>query len=318
MPDDDLMPPLVAPAPAKRRRRDDRVAFREFVSKLRWIDGQPLPDIIEPYRWRIFERFLDERDEADRLRYNLALCGRAKKNWKSADLILAAMFALVANDAPGGNQCYLLANDEGQAGDDLSLAKKLVAANKRLGKLLLVQKRVIRRRDDCGFLEILPAQDVVGQHGKTARFIGWDEIHGYKSWDILEALQPDPTRLDAQQWITSYASLFHKPGVPLFDMLAGAKTGRDPRMLLSWYAADWTTDPDFAELDPESRANPSRVTWADQGYLAQQKARLPAHKFRRLHLNLPGLPEGSAYTAEMVMESIDRRVAVRPPQEGIG
>lgn len=315
--DDELIPPLTAPTPTKKRR-GEWVTLREFASRLRWIDGRPLSDIIEPYRWRIFERFLDERDEANRLRYNLALCGRAKKNWKSADLILAAMFALVANDSPGGNQCYLLANDEGQAGDDLSLAKKLVAANKRLDKLLLVQKRLIKRRDGLGFLEILPAQDVVGQHGKTARFIGWDEIHGYKTWDILEALQPDPTRLDAQQWITSYASLFHKPGVPLFDMLLGGKTNRDPRMLLSWYAADWTTDADFTESDPETRANPSRSTWADQGYLDQQKARLPAHKYRRLHLNLPGLPEGSAYTAEMVMEAIDRGVAVRPPESGVG
>ena len=69
------------------------------------------------------------------------------------------------------------------------------------------------------------------------------EIHGYKTWDILEALQPDPTRLDAQQGITSYASLYHKPGVPLFDMLLKGKTGADARMLLSWYAADWTNDP---------------------------------------------------------------------------
>jgi hypothetical protein len=33
--------------------------------------------------------------------------------------------------------------------------------------------------------------------------------------------------------------------------------GADPRLLLSWYSGDYCTDPDFAELEPELRANPS-------------------------------------------------------------
>jgi hypothetical protein len=51
---------------------------------------------------------------------------------------------------------------------------------------------VIERKDGKGFFEILPAGDVVGSHGKTYLFCGFDEIHGYKTWDIIEALQPDP------------------------------------------------------------------------------------------------------------------------------
>jgi len=139
--------------------------------------------------------------------------------------------------------------------------------------------------------------------GRTARRTGaaFDEIHGYKDWGILEAMQLDPHRADAQMLVTSYASLHHRPGVPLFDMSVKGWAGTDARMLFSWYAADRTTDPDYAQATPEQRANPSMGTWADQGYLAQQAARLPAHQFRRLHLNLPGLPEGSAYTAEAVM-----------------
>jgi hypothetical protein len=163
---------------------------------------------------------------------------------------------------------------------------------------------------------VLPAGDVVGTHGKTYRLVAYDEIHGHRTWDSLEAMQLDPTRPDAQMWITSYATLFHKPGVPLFDLCQQGRTGADPRMLFSWYAADYTTDPDFAEADPESRANPSRESWGDPTYLAQQARRLPAYKYRRLHLNLPGLPEGSAFTAEMVMEAVDRGVTVRHPERG--
>src|SRR5262249_21233245 len=163
------------------------------------------------------------------------------------------------------------------------------------------------------FLEILPANDAVGTHGKTFKFVGFDEIHGYRNWDILEAMQGDPTRLDSVTWITSYASVFHRPGVPLFDLCATGRAGRDPRRLFSWYAADHCTDKDFADLDPESRANPSRGSWADPNYLSQQQSRLPAHKFRRLHLNLPGSPEGSAFQVESVMDAVERGTAIRQP-----
>jgi hypothetical protein len=35
-------------------------------------------------------------------------------------------------------------------------------------------------------------------------------------------------------------------------------------------------------------------------YLVVQKLRLPSHKFRRLHLNEPGMPEGAYFDAEAV------------------
>ena len=146
---------------------------------------------------------------------------------------------------------------------------------------------------------ILPAKDVIGLHGKTFSFIGYDEIHGYRSYDVLEALAPDPTR-ECIEWITSYASIYHTPGVPLYDMVQAGKRGDDSRMYFSWYASDYTTDPAAEALEGEARANPSRASWNNPTYLAQQKRRLPSHKYRRLHLNLPGLPDGTYFDAERV------------------
>ncbi len=287
----------------------------DFLESLRWLDGTPFRDHLEPYRRRLFEAFFALGDD-ERPRYNLGLFGRAKKNWKSADLVVAALYAC-CEDSPGGGQVFLVANDEGQADDDLALVKKLVGANPALKRALVVRSKLVERRDGRGFIKILPAQYAVGEHGKTFRLLGVDEIHGHRTWDLLEALQPDPTRPDCQTWITSYASLFHKPGVPLFDLMQMGKAGTDPRMLFSWYGGDYSTDPECAGLDPESRANPSRASWADAGYLEQQRRRLPAHKFRRLHTNLPGLPEGSAYQAESVMEAVARGVTGRPPELGL-
>lgn len=288
----------------------------DFLATLYWLDSSPLVDHVEPYRRAIFSAFFDEHAEDGGLRYNLGLFGRAKKNAKSLDLVLASFFALLT-DSPGGNQVYLVANDQGQAGDDLTLAKRLLRVNPAVDDLVRSRSNVIERKDGAGFIEILPAQDVVGSHGKTYRLLGVDEIHGHRTWDLLEALAPDPTRPDCQQFVTSYASMFHRPGAPLFDLLQQAKAGKDPRLLFSWYAADFCTDPAFADLSPEERANPSMASWGNPGYLAQQRARLPAHKYRRLHLNLSGLPAGSAFQPEPIMDAVTRGVVLRPPEDGI-
>ena len=55
--------------------------------------------------------------------------GVAKKNYKTTDLSLAALYRFLMWRAPAGNDCFILANDEGQAVDDLSLIKKLIAVN---------------------------------------------------------------------------------------------------------------------------------------------------------------------------------------------
>src|SRR5262249_18357981 len=61
----------------------------------------------------------------------------------------------------------------------------------------------------------------------------------------------------------------------------------------------------FAELPPEQRANPSMASWPDgEAYLEQQRRRLPAHKFRRLHLNLPGAPSGAFLDPDALIAAI--------------
>ncbi len=279
----------------------------EFFSHLRWLDGRPLLDTVCPYRQKIFMDALYTFDPDGRPRYNLALCGRGKKNWKTADLSLAALYKLIAWQSPHGNDCYVLANDLDQARDDLALIKKLIDCNRLLDAEVDVKRDTIERRDGKGVLQILPAQDAVGQHGKTYLFCAFDEIHGYRNWDIFEGLAHDPTRLDSMQWITSYASIRHTPGVPLFDLVARGKRGDDPRMYFNWYSGDYCTDPAFADLDPEKRANPSMESWGNPDYLEQQRRRLPTHKFRRLHLNLPGMPDGTFYDATKVLDCVAER-----------
>jgi hypothetical protein len=99
--------------------------------------------------------------------------------------------------------------------------------------------------------------------------------------------------------------LYNTPGVPLFDLKKIGRSGSDPRMLFSWYSADLCTDAAFMDLPPEQRANPSMCSWPEGAeYLAQQKRRLPTSKYRRLHLNLPGAPEGAFFDQGKVLACI--------------
>jgi len=266
-----------------------------FFARLKWIDGRPLLDTIEPYRRELFMRALYEFRDDGLPAFNLVLAGRAKKNYKSSDLVLAGLYKLLIVESANGNDCLIAGNDEDQADQDLALAKKLIIANAgEIGSELEPLSGEIRRRDGRGSMRILPARNVIGQHGKTAIFLGFDEIHSYRNYDLFEALAPDPTRTDVLTWITSYDTIFSRPGVPLYDLKQRGIDGDDPRMLFSWYSGSYCTDPAFADLLPEQRANPSMDSWPERAaYLDQQRRRLPTHKFRRLHLNLPGSLSGA-------------------------
>jgi hypothetical protein len=191
----------------------------------------------------------------------------------------------------------------------------LVACNPDLAAEIVTLQHELRLRDGSASLKILPAKDVAGSHGKTYGFCGFDEIHGYRDWSLIEALSPDPTRADSLTWITSYASIYARAGAPLFDLMNIGRAGRDPRMLFSWYSGDYCSDSAFVELPPEQRANPSMGSWSDGGdYIAQQRVRLPFGRFRRLHLNLPGAPDGAAFDQGKVLAAVVSGRRSLPPQ----
>ena len=278
----------------------------EFFTHLRWLNDEPLLSTIEPYRLKIFNDVLYTFDEDDNPQYDQALLGRAKKNFKTTDLCLAALYRFFVWPSPQGNDCYILANDRDQAADDLTLVKKLIQKNESLNTLVKIQQNKIIREDNQSVLEILPAKDAVGSHGKTFLFLGFDEIHGYRNWDIIEALSPDPTRPDTLVWISTYDSFFNSPGVPLYDLKEQGKAGTDDKFYFSWYSGEYCTDPDFEQLPTaELRANPS-IAQFKKGYLEKQKKRLPSFKYRRLHLNLPGAPEGQFLDPDRVAACIVR------------
>jgi hypothetical protein len=74
-----------------------------FYECLRWLDGRPLLDTMEPYRRELHTKALYTfRDDGTPL-YNFVLSGRAKKNWKSTDLTLAAFYRVLMWDSLHGS-----------------------------------------------------------------------------------------------------------------------------------------------------------------------------------------------------------------------
>ena len=289
----------------------------QFFARLRWLDGRNLLDTIEAYRRQIFTQAFDTFDADGRPKYNLVLAGRSKKNAKTLDLVLAALFVLVIRRSVQGSDCFILANDSDQAADDLALSKKIISVNAALASEIDVRANELRLKDGTAALRILPANDTLGAHGKSAAFVGFDEVHGYRNWDILEAMQLDPHRRDALMWVTSYASIYATAGAPLHDLMQIGKSGKDKRMLFSWFSGEFCSDPNFADLPPLQRANPSMSSWPDGlGYLEAQRARLPTGRFRRLHLNLPGSPEGAAFDQGKILSCVVTGRKSLPFEEG--
>src|SRR6516165_12814558 len=103
---------------AKPRRGNRIITAPQFFGRLRWLDRRPLLDTMEPYRRDLLTRALDTRRPDGTPLYNFVVSGRAKKNWKTTDLVLAALYCLTIRGGDG----YLLANDEEQAGPRSSLA----------------------------------------------------------------------------------------------------------------------------------------------------------------------------------------------------
>lgn len=280
-----------------------------FFGVLKWLDDRPLLAVMEPYRQTILrEGLYTFRPDGSPL-YRRVLTGRAKKNSKTSDAVLAALYKLLVWRAAGnkGNECFFVASDLGQANDDLDLAKKLIRLNPVLADEVTIKSNVIERKDGRGFLEILAAGDAPGLHGKTYLFLVIDELHTQRDYRVLEALELDRTRPDAAQWFATYASIYRQPGVPLNDILKQHEKKVDPRLYVSWYAGT------IEEATP-SLNGPLGPTLED---IEDARRSLPSWIFRRLYNNLPGQPDGSAFNADLVEDCVVKERKALPPVPGV-
>ena len=281
----------------------------KFFGLLKWIDGRSLLTIMEPYRQQIISDALYTFRPDGAPQYRRILTGRAKKNSKTSDAVLVALYRLLAWNSAGnkGNQVFFVASDLAQANDALDLCKKLIACNPVLANEVTVYRNLITRHDGQGFIEILASGDALGLHGKTYSCYVHSELHTQRDYRVLEALELDRTRPDSIQWFESYASMYRETGVPLNNILKQHETKSDPRLYVSWYSGT------VEEANP-SLNGPLGPTTED---IDDARRSLPSWIFRRLYQNLPGQPDGAAFNAEAVQDCVIKGRHALAPQDGI-
>jgi hypothetical protein len=205
------------------------------------------------------------RDASGRRKYNIYLNAVAKKNGKSTLSASMVMYALLLDDP--NPEVYSAAGDLDQARIIFRATAKAFERSP-LRPFVKIGRDTIERIDGGGFYQAIPA-DASGSHGRNASATFWDELWNQPSYDLWEALTLSPTRKDAFHFITTYAGWIARPGNLLYDLYASGLRGDDPRMYMYWLDGD--------------NANPA--SWITDEYLEQQRRRLPAHIFNRLHRN---------------------------------
>ena len=275
------------------------LTFRAFVQPLKWIDGTPSSSTSSHIAGGCSIRRSTRRPTAD-VRYNDRLRS-SKKNWKSADLCLRGALRARWTTRPAGTQESTSSRTtRGQAADDLSLAKKIVKANRCSSTGSNVEgehHRAPRRR---GLYR--SAARAGRRSGSTARRIGCSASTRSTATAIgICSKRSRRTRRGRTRRSGSRPTPRSTtgPACRCSTCCSGQARAATRGCCSAGTRADFTTDPAFADADARAAGEP--VAWrrgATTGYLEQQQRRLPAHKYRRLHLNLPGLPEGSAFQPE--------------------
>jgi Phage Terminase len=290
---------------------DAKVALiDQMLSLMVWLDGRKMSDVLMPFQKQILRDFLATVRCEDRVPWYLrGLLHFAKKNAKTLLLILNTLILLHTDKPIGGKGCQIIycANDQDQADENLDFTKKLYRANPILLDEVQIKSNMIELKNGAGYIEIVASQNADALHGRSYRLLAFDELHAQADYTVLEALELDATRPDAQQLFASYSPLTPKPGSPIVDMLRQYHDGVDPRLFV------FSRSGSIEEANP-AMGGPLGSTRAD---IEQARFRLPTWHYRRLYMNLPGQGAGSAYDAEVVERAVVAGRKVLPPQPGI-
>ena len=170
-----------------------------------------------------------------------------------------------------------------------------------------IKNSIIELKNGTGYIEIVAAKNADALHGRSYRLLAFDELHTQNDYKVLEALELDPTRPDAQQLFASYSPLTPKPGTPIVDMLKQYHEGLDPRLFV------FSRSGSIEEANP-AMGGPLGSTQAD---IEHARLRLPTWHWRRLYLNLPGQGADSAYDAVALEACVVKGRKSLPPQPGL-
>lgn len=219
-----------------------------------------------------------------------AILSFGRKNGKTAISAFLCLLHLCGPEARPNSQLYSAAQSRDQAGILFNLAAKIVRMSPDLAEFVGIRDTAKQLYcEDLGTLYRALSADASTAYGLSPVFIVHDElgqVRGPRS-ELYEALE---TATGAQESPLSIVISTQAPNPTdlLSVLIDDAKTGSDPRVVLSLYAADDEADP-FSE-DAIKAANPAYGDFqnaAETLAMAQDAKRMPSREpeYRNLILN---------------------------------
>ena len=270
--------------PTPERLREYRLNPLPFIEDMVVLENGKLIKLEDWQRKVIKDAF--QRDENGNLKFNIILLSVPKKNGKTTIMSACLLWALFAH-TPNA-EVYCLSGDVFQAKLSFDKVSKMIMRNPLLRDSCKVLKNEIYVPDTDSIFRVL-SSDSPTNHGVNASFVGIDELWQFEGSkdragrELWYAMTHSPTR-ESVTMITSYAGSDTKS--LLFELFDRGMKKEDPRQFTFW-------------------SENNLASWITPEYLEQQRMRLPANVYQRLHENKWVGGSNSFFTREDVMQCRD-------------
>lgn len=250
--------------PTPERLREYRLNPLPFIEDMVVLENGELIVLEDWQKQVIRDAFI--RDEKGNLKFNIILLSVPKKNGKTTLMSACLLWALFAH-TPNA-EVYCLSGDVMQARISFDKVAKMIMRNPLLRDSCKVMKNEIYVPETDSIFRVL-STDGPTNHGTNASFVGIDELWQFEGSkdsagrELWYAMTHSPTR-ESVTMITTYAG--SSENSLLGELYRTGIKNEDPRQFTFW-----------------SHENLSH--WIDDKYLLQQRQRLPAHIYQRLHEN---------------------------------
>lgn len=251
-------------------------------------DGKPIK--LQEFQKKILRDVFQTKDEHGLRKYNLALCGFPKKNGKSTLASGVALYMLFC-DVPNA-EVYSVAGDKDQAKIIFNMTKKAIERNPILFGSVKIYRDEIVVPSTNSLYKVL-SSDAPTLHGLNGSGIIFDELWNQPNRDLYDALTQSPTRKEPLTFIISYAGT--DTTSLLYELYQTGIQRKDPKMYFFW-------------------SEKNLASWITEEYLEQQRKRLPAHVYQRLHENKWCQGENAFLSREEIEQCVDP--VLKPQLEG--
>lgn len=221
-------------------------------------DGKPI--VLQDFQKEILRDIFQTKNKNGLRRYNLAVLGMCKKNGKSTIASAVALYSLFTEM---NGEVYGVAGDKDQAKIIFQMTKRAIERNPILFDSVKIYKDEIVVPSTNSIYKVLSA-DAPTNHGLNPSCVIFDELWNQPNRDLYDALTQSPVRKEPLTLVVTYAGTDQTS--LLYELYQTGMQKRDEKMYFFW-------------------SEKNLANWITEEYLEQQRMRLPAGVYQRLHEN---------------------------------